>query len=124
MKTGNSKTSRFKTVVPLMIYMAPKEVAHLKAFAKSKRQAVSHVAREAISARLSGEQDQYLAGFNDGLTRAMALAHEAPGGKMAFPNGKTFADTVCESLKAHIKDEVEGTPRRPDLSPKNPWTND
>ena len=107
-----------------MIYMAPKEVAHLKAFAKSKRQAVSHVAREAIRARLSGDQNQYLAGFNDGLNKAMALAHEAPGGKMAFPNGKTFADTICESLKAQIKDEVEGTPRRPDVSPKNPWTND
>lgn len=106
-----------------MIYMAPKEVAQLKAFAKSKRQAVSHVAREAISARLSGEQDQYLAGFNDGLNRAMALAHEAPGGKMAFPNGKTFADTICDALRAHIKDEID-TPRRPDVSPKNPWASD
>lgn len=123
MKTGNSKTSRFKTVVPLMIYMAPKEVAQLKAFAKSKRQAVSHVAREAISARLSGEQDQYLAGFNDGLNKAMALAHEAPGGKMAFPNGQTFADTICDALRAHIKDEID-TPRRPDVPFKNPWASD
>lgn len=106
-----------------MIYMAPKEVAQLKAFAKSKRQAVSHVAREAISARLSGEQDQYLAGFNDGLNKAMALAHEAPGGKMAFPNGKTFADTICDALRAHIKDEID-TPRRPDVPSKNPWASD
>lgn len=127
MNSGNTKTSRFKTVAPLMIYLPPNEIKRLKTFAKNRYTTVSKIAREAIDAKLSGDQNPYAAGFNEGLKKAMELAKDSPGGKMMFPNGKTFAETVCDSIKGHMKHEataVEKSQRRAGVSPTNPWTSD
>lgn len=127
MNSGNTKTSRFKTVAPLMIYLPPNEIKRLKTFAKNRYTTVSKIAREAIDAKLSGDQNPYAAGFNEGLKKAMELAKDSPGGKMMFPNGKTFAETVSDSIKGHMKHEataVEKSQRRAGVSPTNPWTSD
>lgn len=51
--------------------------------------------------RLQG--NDFNTGFNDGLNEAMKIAKETEGAKMMFPSGKSFADLVCENLKAALR---------------------
>ena len=90
--------TRFKTVAPLMIYMPPAELADLKKFAKSSKKPVSHVAREGIRMRLTGEDNPYNQGFDDGLKAAMEIAHKTKGAQMRFPSGKSFGQLVCDEI--------------------------
>ena len=105
MKSGNSKTSRFKNVTPLMIYVSPKEISKIKTFAKSRRSTVSQIAREALQAKMAGLNDPFNKGFNAGLKRAMEITMNNPGAQMMFPSGRSFGELVCESIQAEIRHE-------------------
>lgn len=105
MKSGNLKTSRFKNVAPLMIYVPPKEISKIKSFAKSRRSTVSQIAREALQAKMAGTDDPFNKGFNAGLKRAMEITMASPGSQMMFPSGRSFGDLVCESIQQDIRHE-------------------
>ena len=90
--------SRFKTVAPLMIYMDPKEITKLKAFAMEKKVTVSSLAREGIRMRLAGEKEPYNKGFNEALELAIKATHKTDGAKITFPSGKSFSDLVCDEI--------------------------
>ena len=96
--------SRFKTVAPVMLYIESKELAALKMFAKINRTTMSQVARDGIRMRMSGSQDPYNKGFNDGLNIAMELAKKTKGAQMMFPSGKSFAELVCEEISKYVRE--------------------
>jgi hypothetical protein len=99
MNNGAKKMTRFKTVVPLMIYVQPDELSSLKKYAKSAKKPVSHIAREGIRMRLAGGADPYNKGFDDGLDAAIQIAQKSEGAQMRFPSGKSFGQLVSEEIE-------------------------
>lgn len=91
--------TRFKNVLPLMIYVPPVELAELKNFAKAGNTSVSQIAREGIRMRMDGDKNPYNKGFNDGLTAAMEAAQETEGAQMRFPSGESFGQLVCAEIE-------------------------
>ena len=107
--------SRFKTVAPVMLYIESKELAALKSFAKVNRTTMSQVARDGIRMRMSGSEDPYNKGFNDGLAMAMDLAKKTKGAQMMFPSGKSFAELVCDEIEKHVRESngrYNGNPKK------------
>jgi len=111
--------TRFKTVVPLMIYVYPTEAEKLKKFAKRAKKTVSQVAREGIAMRMN-KKDPYNTGFDEGLRTAMNVAVKTEGAQMRFPSGKSFGQLVwdeIEKFKREMPDdpsEVEAQPEAED----------
>lgn len=97
---SNSKT-RFKTVTPVMIYITPEDKESLSKYTQQSKMTASQVIREGLRMRLQG--NDFNTGFNEGLNEAIKIAKETEGAKMMFPSGKSFADLVCENLKAALR---------------------
>lgn len=97
--------SRFKTVVPLMIYLEPAERERVKSFAKSEGINVSKLSREAFQMRMSDSSDLFNSGFNAGLNEAMKIVNNCQGASMMFPSGKSFARVVCDDIEKYLKDK-------------------
>lgn len=96
-------TSRFKTVVPLMVYVEPAERNKIQSYAKKENLKVSQLAREAFRMRMSGSDDPFTQGFNQGLHEAMRIVNDTEGAKMMFPSGKSFAQLVCEEIEKFLR---------------------
>jgi hypothetical protein len=90
--------SRFKTVVPIMVYVDPSERIKIQSYAKKEGINVSQLAREAFRMRVSGSDDPFNNGFNQGLNEAMKIVRETEGAKMMFPSGKSFGQLVCDEI--------------------------
>jgi hypothetical protein len=90
--------SRFKTVVPLMVYISPALRDEVKKFAKKLRMPVSQIAREGFVMRMEGLGNDYDSGFSNGLEQAKLLAKETKGAQMMFPSGKSFGELVCDDI--------------------------
>jgi hypothetical protein len=83
---------------PFMAYLEYPIYADLKKFSKKHNVSMSQIIREAILARIS-DGDRYVAGFNDGVTKAMSVVQDNRAAKMRFPSGKSFAELVVEDLQ-------------------------
>jgi hypothetical protein len=105
MNSGAIKMSRFKTVVPLMIYLEPADRERVKAFAKNEGLNVSQLSREAFQMRMSDSSDLFNSGFNAGLNEAMKIVNNCQGASMMFPSGKSFARVVCDDIEKYLKDK-------------------
>lgn len=103
MKNGVRKMSRFKTVVPIMVYVEPTARPKIQAFAKREKINVSQLAREAFKMRMSGDEDPYNNGFNQGLNEAMKIIKNTEWAKMTFPSGKSFAQEICEDIEKFMR---------------------
>lgn len=115
--SGDSKTSRFKSVYPVMIYVHQNELKELKGFAKSSKKSVSAIAREGIRMRMSGQKDSYTSGFEDGLNMAMDIVRKNSWAHMTLPNGISVAAILCEAIKSESRREIVApAPSEPD-----PW---
>ena len=99
------KTSRFKTVVPLMVYLDPKERESVKVFSKKENMSVSQLSREAFQMRMSDSSDLFNSGFNAGLNEAMKIVNNCQGATMMFPSGKSFARVVCDDIEKFLRDK-------------------
>lgn len=104
MKDG-AKKSRFKTVMPVMIYLPIDLNNELKRYVKKSKLSGSKVASEGIAMRLSGDDDPYNKGFNAGLNEAMRIVKHTEGAKMMFPSGKSFGQLVCEEIERYIREK-------------------
>jgi hypothetical protein len=105
MSDGLKKTSRFKTVVPLMVYLDPKERESVKVFSKKENMSVSQLSREAFQMRMSDSSDLFNSGFNAGLNEAMKIVNNCQGATMMFPSGKSFARLVCDDIEKFLRDK-------------------
>lgn len=101
MQSGTNKMTRFKSVVPVMIYLSPEDRDRLTSYAKQNKVAASQIAREGLKMRIDGSD--YNTGFNDGLNEAMRITKANQGAQMKFPSGKSFADLVCEDIEQFIR---------------------
>lgn len=99
------KPSRFKTVVPLMIYLDPKERESVKVFSKREKMSVSQLSREAFQMRMSDSSDLFNSGFNAGLNEAIKIVNNCQGATMMFPSGKSFARVVCDDIEKFLRDK-------------------
>jgi len=106
MKNGAKKMSRFKSVVPLMVYVDPSDRAKIQSFAKKKKINVSQLARESFLMRMSGNDDPFNNGFNQGLNEAMRIVSKTEGAKMMFPSGKSFAQLVCDEIQKFMREKA------------------
>ena len=91
-------TSRFKTIVPLLVYLEPDQPVRLKLYAADRNMSVSQVARDAFNAFMSPQNDPYHEGFNAGIDAAVQIVKGTEGAKMMFPSGKSFGQLVCDQL--------------------------
>jgi hypothetical protein len=105
MNNGVKKMSRFKSVVPLMVYVDPSERTKIQSFAKKEKIKVSQLARESFRMRMSGNEDPFNSGFNQGLNEAMRIVHSTEGAKMMFPSGKSFAQLVCDEIEKFLREK-------------------
>ena len=99
------KPSRFKTVVPLMVYLDPKERESVKTFSKREKMSVSQLSREAFQMRMSDSSDLFNSGFNAGLNEAIKIVNNCQGATMMFPSGKSFARVVCDDIEKFLRDK-------------------
>ena len=99
------KPSRFKTVVPLMVYLDPKERESVKVFSKKENMSVSQLSREAFQMRMSDSSDLFNSGFNAGLNEAIKIVNNCQGATMMFPSGKSFARLVCDDIEKFLRDK-------------------
>jgi len=97
--------SRFKTVVPLMVYLEPIERDRVKSFAKKEGINVSRLSREAFQMRMSDSSELFNSGFNAGLNEAMKIVNNCQGASMMFPSGKSFAKIVCDDIEKYLRDK-------------------
>ena len=97
--------SRFKTVVPLMVYLEPAERERVKTFAKIEGMNVSRLSREAFQMRMSDSSDLFNSGFDAGLNEAMKIVKNCQGASMMFPSGKSFARLVCDDIEKYLKEK-------------------
>ena len=98
--------SRFKSVVPLMVYVDPSERTKIQSFAKKEKLNVSQLARESFRMRMSGSDDPFNNGFNQGLNEAMRIVSSTEGAKMMFPSGKSFATLVCDEIEKFLREKA------------------
>ena len=89
-------------VKPFMTYLEQDDITNLKKFAKKKRLTMSHVIREALSARMV-EGNPYTAGFNAGVDESIRLIKANKASQMRFPSGSSFAELMeVDLIKAKI----------------------
>jgi len=102
LRNMNNIKSRFKTVVPVMIYLTPEDKDALSKYAEKNRMTASQIVREGVRMRLQG--NDFNTGFNEGLQEAIKIAHATEGAKMMFPSGKSFAELVSENINLAVRD--------------------
>lgn len=96
---------------PFLAYLSPSEYARMKKFASKNKITMTQVVREAVTARIASG-NQYVAGFNDGLQKAIDTVNAMAHAQMRFPSGKSFAELVSDDLvilrMREDKDETNG----------------
>jgi hypothetical protein len=97
--------SRFKSIVPLMVYLDPDQPLRLKLYAADRNLSVSQVARDAFNAFMSPQSDPYHKGYNAGIDAAIQIVKGTEGAKMMFPSGKSFGQLVCDQLLRFKRDK-------------------
>lgn len=90
--------SRFKSIVPLLVYLEPDQPMRLKLYAIDRSLSVSQVARDAFNAFISPQNDAFHNGYNTGIDAAIRIVKGTEGAKMMFPSGKSFGQLVCDQL--------------------------
>jgi hypothetical protein len=103
-----SPSNNYKT---FLTYLKPQEYVKLKKYAAKLKIPMTQVVREAITARLSGN-DPYVSGFNDGLVEAVKAVNAMKHAQMRFPSGVSFAELVSDDLMGRhikeVKNETDG----------------
>lgn len=115
--SGDSKTPRFKSVHPVMIYVHQNEIKEIKGFAKAMKTSVSQVAREGLRMRMAGNKDLYTSGFEDGLNMAMDIIKKNSWSQMTLPNGISVGKLLCDSIKNESRKEIVA----PAANEPDPW---
>lgn len=85
------------TLKQFMAYLPYPQYAQLKKYSMKTGVNMSQVIREALETKISGG-DQYIIGFNAGLTEAIEAVKANKAAKMRFPSGASFADLVVSDL--------------------------
>lgn len=100
---------------PFLTYLTHIEYVRLKKFAAKHKMPMTQVVREAVTARISGN-NAYVNGYNDGLQEAIDAVNAMKHAQMRFPSGKSFAELVSDDLMVRrmkeTKNDADG-PKEP-----------
>lgn len=91
----------------VLIYLPNELDDKLTKYVKINKVPKTKVVEEAVAMRLSGDDDLFNKGFNQGLNDAMKITKLCKGAQMKFPSGKSFADLVCDDILNHIREKYE-----------------
>lgn len=94
-----------KKLKPFMTYMDDHDYVKLKRFAKAKKVTMARILREGLIMRMA-EDNPYMAGFNDGLDKAVNLLGQHTAAQMRFPSGQSFAEIMTDEIMQHKIREV------------------
>ena len=96
----------------LMIYLTKADKDRLVKFAADRRVPITHIAREAITIRMT-KGDPYITGFNNGINKAIEAIENWEPAKMRFPSGATYDERLTDEILKHrlleIKDDEGGS---------------
>ena len=90
--------SKTKPLRPFMAYLEESQHLALTKFAKASQLTMSQVIREAVTMRIAAK-NPYVAGFNDGIAKAMAVVKDNRASQMRFPSGKSFGELITGDLE-------------------------
>jgi hypothetical protein len=90
----------------VLIYLPTEVDDKLSKYAKVNQVPKTKVVEEAVNMRLSGEDDLFNKGFNEGLNEAMRITRENKGAQMKFPSGKSFAELVCDDISNYVREKL------------------
>jgi hypothetical protein len=62
---------------------------------------MTEIVRQALNAKMA-EGDPYIAGFNDGIRKAVTGVNNTQGAQMMFPSGKSFAQLVTDEIETYL----------------------
>jgi predicted alpha-1,6-mannanase (GH76 family) len=105
MSDGKKKVSRFKTVKQKVIYLPHELADKFEKYSSKNKITQSRLVCEGITMRMSGTEDPFNEGFNQGLNEAMRIVRETKGAKMMFPSGKSFGELVCDEIDRYIREK-------------------
>lgn len=86
---------------PFMAYITPGDHARLRKLSKASKIPMAQLVREGITSRLA-TGNPHVAGFNEGLKRAVEAVNSLTAADMRFPSGKSFGELVSEIVLAQV----------------------
>lgn len=84
-----------------MTYLSQTDIDKLKRFSKVNKTPMTHIMREALSARLAVDAP-YAVGFNDGIKKIIQVVNNLQAAQMRFPSGMSFAELVIIEAEKHF----------------------
>jgi hypothetical protein len=98
---------------PFMAYILPADYVRLRKLSVKTKIPMSQLVREGITSRLA-KGNPHIAGFNEGMTKAVEIVNGLSSAEMRFPSGKSFGELVAEAVLAQmIVEEKNENPDRP-----------
>ncbi len=86
---------------PFMAYITQADHNRLRKLSDRTGVPMAQLVREGISFRLS-TGNPHVAGFNDGMKKAVEIVRGLTASEMRFPSGKSFGELVAEAVLDQI----------------------
>jgi len=83
--------------IPFLSYLEPGEYTMLKKFSVQTKTPMTQLMREAVTMRVSSGE-QYLNGYNNGITKAIDVLKANQASNMRFPSGRSFGEIIEDDL--------------------------
>jgi hypothetical protein len=83
--------------IPFLSYLEPGEYTMLKKYSVQTKTPMTQLMREAVTMRVSSGE-QYLNGYNNGITKAIDVLKANQASNMRFPSGRSFGEIIEDDL--------------------------
>jgi len=83
--------------IPFLSYLEPGEYTMLKKYSAQTKTSMTQLMREAVTMRVSSGE-QYLNGYNNGITKAIDVLKANQASNMRFPSGRSFGEIIEDDL--------------------------
>jgi len=83
--------------IPFLSYLEPGEYTMLKKYSAQTKTPMTQLMREAVTMRVSSGE-QYLNGYNNGITKAIDVLKANQASNMRFPSGRSFGEIIEDDL--------------------------
>jgi hypothetical protein len=91
--------------IPFLSYLEPGEYTMLKKYSAQTKTPMTQLMREAVTMRVSSG-DQYLTGYNNGITKAIDVLKANQASNMRFPSGRSFGEIIEDDLLKEMLTKV------------------
>ena len=91
--------------IPFLSYLEPGEYTMLKKYAAQTKTPMTQLMREAVTMRVSSGE-QYLNGYNNGITKAIDVLKANQASNMRFPSGRSFGEIIEDDLLKEMLTKV------------------